>query len=309
VGDIQHDFPSEAEAPEIPLTDPLVGRVPLEPATAISDRRALMLMSIRNMGDREPLGQDIFDEVAIDIVEGRLRPGDSLNSVDLARRFGTSRTPVREALAELERHGVVAVPPRRRPYVVHVTLKQVHDVYILRANLFSLVSELIVDNCPTERLAELWKWQQALEGDVARNSVDDYFWHNVGFRLVEVGLSGNGELQRTLHTLGVRTLQFRHLSLSQPGQITRSVADHRRLLIAYEERDKTAATGMTRALIMGGYRAIQRSGLVGTEAPPVRFRPGAEPEAAEPEAAEPEAAEPEAVEQVGGSAEGEFERD
>jgi hypothetical protein len=81
---------------------------------------------------------------------------------------------------------------------------------------------------------------------------------------------------------------------------------------------------MTRALIMGGYRAIQRSGLVGTEAPPVRFRPGAEPEAAEPEAAEPEAAEPEAaepeaaepeaaepeaVEQVGGSAEGEFERD
>src|SRR5580693_576854 len=83
VGDIQHDFPSEAEAPEIPLTDPLVGRVPLEPATAISDRRALMLMSIRNMGDREPLGQDIFDEVAIDIVEGRLRSGEDRKSTRL----------------------------------------------------------------------------------------------------------------------------------------------------------------------------------------------------------------------------------
>ncbi len=95
----------------------------------------------------------------------------------------------------------------------------------------------------------------------------------------EVGLSGNGELQRTLYTLGLRTLQFRHLSLSQPGQIQRSVADHRRLLTAYEERDKTAATGMPRALIMGGYRAIQRSGLVGADAPPVRFHPGTEPEA------------------------------
>ena len=278
VGDIQSDIPVEAEAPGPAVTDQPVWRVPLEPAIATRDRRAMMLLSIRDMADREPLAQEIFDEVAIDIVEGRLRPGDSLNSVDLARRFGTSRTPVREALAELERHGVVAVPPRRRPYVVHATLKQVHDMYVLRANLFSLVSELIVDNCPTERLAELWKWQQALEDDVARDAVDDYFWHNVGFRLVEVGLSGNGELQRTLHTLGLRTLQFRHLSLSQPGRIQRSVADHRRLLTAYEERDKNAATGMTRALIMGGYRAIERSGLVGADAPPVRFRQGTEPD-------------------------------
>jgi DNA-binding GntR family transcriptional regulator len=276
VGDIQSDIPAEAEAPGPAVTDQPVWRVPLEPAIATSDRRAMMLLSIRDMADREPLAQEIFDEVAIDIVEGRLGPGDSLNSVDLARRFGTSRTPVREALAELERHGVVAVPPRRRPYVVHATLKQVHDMYVLRANLFSLVSELIVDNCPTERLAELWKWQQALEDDAARDAVDDYFWHNVGFRLVEVGLSGNGELQRTLHTLGLRTLQFRHLSLSQPGRIQRSVADHRRLLTAYEERDKNAATGMTRALIMGGYRAIERSGLVGADAPPVRFRQGTE---------------------------------
>jgi DNA-binding GntR family transcriptional regulator len=255
--------------------------LPLEPDTAVTDRRALMLTSIRNLADREPLAQEIFDEVAIDIVEGRLRPGDSLNSVDLSRRFGTSRTPVREALAELERHGVIAVPPRRRPYVVQPTLKQVHDVYVLRANLFSLVSELIVDSCPDEGLAELWKWQRALEDDAERGSVDDYFWHNVGFRLVEVGLSGNGELQRTLHTLGLRTLQFRHLSLSQPGQIRRSVADHHRLLMAYVERDKTAATGMTRALIMGGYRAIQRSGLI-TEAPPVIFRAGAGPGGEEP---------------------------
>jgi DNA-binding GntR family transcriptional regulator len=278
VGDIRSDIPVEAEAPGPAVTDQPVWRVPLEPAIATSDRRAMMLLSIRDMADREPLAQEIFDEVAIDIVEGRLRPGDSLNSVDLARRFGTSRTPVREALAELERHGVVAVPPRRRPYVVHATLKQVHDMYVLRANLFSLVSELIVDNCPTERLAELWKWQRALEDDAARDAVDDYFWHNVGFRLVEVGLSGNGELQRTLHTLGLRTLQFRHLSLSQPGRIQRSVADHRRLLTAYEERDKNAATGMTRALIMGGYRAIERSGLVGADAPPVRFSQGTDPD-------------------------------
>jgi DNA-binding GntR family transcriptional regulator len=238
----------------------------LMPETALTDRRAVMLASIRDVGSREPLGQDIFDELAIDIVEGRLRPGDTLNSVDLARRFGTSRTPAREALAELERHGVVVVPPRRRPYVAYATLKQIRDIYAVRASLFALVSELIVDYCPAERIAELDPWQQALEDDVARGSSGDYFWHNVGFRSVEAALSGNGDLERTIKALGLRTLQFRHLSLSQPGQIQRSVADHRRLLRAYAERDKISAVAMTRALIMGGFHAIERSGLVADEA-------------------------------------------
>jgi DNA-binding GntR family transcriptional regulator len=257
-----------ALAPEPPALAPEAvapGAGPLTPESALRDRRALMLTSIRDVGGHEPLAQDIFDALAIDIVEGRLRPGDQLNSVDLARRFGTSRTPVREALAELERHGVVVVPPRRRPYVAYATLKQVRDVYEVRANLFALVSELIVDHCPAERVAELDAWQQALEDDVARGAPGDYFWHNVGFRFIEAGLSGNADLERLIKALGLRTLQFRHLSLSQPGQTQRSVADHGRLLRAYAERDKVAAVAMTRALIMGGYRAIERSGLVTSE--------------------------------------------
>ena len=241
---------------------------PLVPETALRDRRAVMLTSIRDVGSREPLGRDIFDELAIDIVEGRLRPGDTLNSVDLARRFGTSRTPAREALAELERHGVVVVPPHRRPYVAYATLKQVRDVYEVRASLFALVSELIVDHCPAERIAELDPWQKALEDDVTRGSSGDYFWHNVGFRSIEAGLSCNADLERMIKALGLRTLQFRHLSLSQPGRIQRSVADHQRLLRAYAERDKTSAVAMTRSLIMGGFRAIERSGLVADEACP-----------------------------------------
>lgn len=240
----------------------------LDPATALQNRRALMLASMRDDTERAPLAQQIFDEIAISIVEGRLRPGDSLNSVGLARRFNTSRTPVREALAELERQGAIVVPPHRRPYVAYVTLRQVKDIYDLRASLFSLVSELIVDECPDERLAELWEWQEALEDDAARGAVDDYFWHNVGFRLVEIRLAGNEQLQRILGMLGMRTLQFRHLSLSQPGRLQRSVEDHRRLLIAYEERDKVAATAMTRGLIMAGYRVLSRSGFIGQAAPP-----------------------------------------
>lgn len=217
-------------------------------------------MSVRDSEDNPPLARRIFDDVVIDIVEGRLMPGDSVNSVELAKRFGTSRTPVREALGALERQGVVVVPLRRRPYVAPVTLKQVKDVYDLRASLFTLVSELIVDTAPKARIAELWKWQSALEEDLERNSVEDFFWHSVGFRLLEAELADNDELSRHIGMLGVRTLQFRHLGLTQPGRLRQALDDYRRLLVAYEDGDKLTAVSMTRSLIMSGYQTIAGSG-------------------------------------------------
>lgn len=238
----------------------------LDPATAISDRRALILMSVRDVSDRPATVTEIFNGIVIDLVEGRLLPGDSLNSVDLARRFGTSRTPVRDALSVLERLGVIVVPAHRRPYATPFTLRQVKNLYDLRASLFALVAESIIENCPSDQLAVLWKWQSALERDVAEGSVDNYFWHNVGFRLVEVQLTGNEELQRSISALGVRTLQLRHLSLSQPGRLQRSVEDHRRLLVAYADRDKATAVSMTRALIMAGYHTIERSTIFSASA-------------------------------------------
>jgi DNA-binding GntR family transcriptional regulator len=253
---------NEIVAPSLPEPParPTASEWALEPDVALHNRRALVLMSVRDAEDKPPLARRIFDDVVIDIVEGRLMPGDSVNSVELAKRFGTSRTPVREALGALERQGVVIVPSRRRPYVAPVTLKQVKDVYDLRANLFTLVSELIVETCPKPRIAELWKWQSALEDDLMRDSVEDFFWHSVGFRLLEGALADNDELSRCIGMLGVRTLQFRHLGLTQPGRLRRALDDYRRLLVAYEDGDKMTAVSITRSLIMSGYQTIIGSG-------------------------------------------------
>jgi DNA-binding GntR family transcriptional regulator len=220
-----------------------------------------MLATLRSE-DRASLAQQIFDETAIAIVEGRLRPGQTLNSVDLAKSFATSRTPVREALVELERQGAVVVAPHQRPRVAQADLRQLRDIYELRASLFTLASDLIVDNCPASRLAELWTWQAALEDDAARGNVDDYFWHHAGFRLVESRLTDNEELQRIISALALRAMQVTHQSFSLPGRLEQSVADHRRLLRAYEEGDKDTAVAVNRLMIMTGYRALQESRLI-----------------------------------------------
>jgi DNA-binding GntR family transcriptional regulator len=247
----------------------------VERVTERADARRSALLSSLRAGDAESqLAQRIFEDLAIEIVEGRLPPMRDLNSVELGRRFNTSRTPVREALLQLRREGLVEIPARRRPYVAPLDLSQARDLYELRVQLSQLVSRQVVERAGAADLRSLWEWQERLEQDVALGLVDDYFWHNVEFRNCETALTRNTDLNRIVRSLGLRTLQFRHFSLSQPGRLARSCADHRRLVLAYEDRDVELACALTRSLIMGGMRAIERSGPVPPGAPPVVVHDG-----------------------------------
>ena len=96
---------------------------------------------------------NIAATIASDIVAGRLRAGADLNSDELARRFQTSRTPVREALLMLEKEGLVEIESRRRPRVKRWTRSEVRELYLVRAALYALVAELIVANAPDEGAA------------------------------------------------------------------------------------------------------------------------------------------------------------
>jgi len=225
-------------------------------------RRELLFTALRGVEGSSSLAFTIFQEIAIGIVEGRLPPGHEVNSAELARRFTTSRTPVREALLLLERESLVIIPPRRRPYVSPVAMPQVREIYEIRASLYGLVSELLVARASDEEIEGLRAWQGLLEADAVAGDVDAYFWHNVGFRNAEASLSKNGELQRRLSSLGLQMHRFRHLSLSLPGRLLHSLADHERLVNAYADRDAGLAAAVSRSLVMRGYRAIERSGRV-----------------------------------------------
>lgn len=200
---------------------------------------------------------EIVDWVARGIIEGRLRPGDDLNSVDLAKRFGVSRTPVREALFTLTREGLVDWPPRRRPRVATMDLKEVREIYELRALLYGQVSLAIVEHASTDDIAALWRAHARLAEVAAQDDVDGYFWANVAFRDEELRVSRNGIFKEVLDSMRLRTNRLRHLSTSLPGRLQRSCADHQRLCEAYAERDGVLAAALNRSIVMGALRAIE----------------------------------------------------
>ncbi len=207
----------------------------------------------------------ILVSVATAIVEARLQPGDDLNSVDLARRFHSSRTPVREALLTLERLGLVEIIARRRPRVRRLLLAEAREIFELLASLYALVSRRIVENATESHIGILRESQRRQEAAAEAGDVERYFWLNVGFRNNEVEIAGNGAVRRVLDSVGVRTLQIRQLSLSLPGRLRASASDHRRLLHAYEERDPDLAAALTQAIVRRGLRAIERSGWTGQD--------------------------------------------
>jgi DNA-binding GntR family transcriptional regulator len=221
------------------------------------------------MLNRGIAGASIADEIAVavaaEIIEGRLSPGDDLNSVELARTFNSSRTPVREALLVLEREGFVQITARRRPRVARLLISEVRELYNLRAELYAVVSQCVCRVATGEDLDLLRGHQLALEAAAAEDDVDRYFWVNVQYRNTEAALARDATLRRVLDTLGLRALQLRHLSLSQPGRLGPSVEDHARLLRAYEDRDADLASALTQSLVRSGLAAIERSGWTGEE--------------------------------------------
>jgi DNA-binding GntR family transcriptional regulator len=208
--------------------------------------------------DGSPVAE-IVEWVSRGIIEGRLKPGDDLNSVDLAKRFNVSRTPVREALFILSREGLIDWSPRRRPRVSAVELQEVREIYQLRAILYAQVSLTIVEQATDDDIEALWRAHRRLAEVAACNDVDGYFWANVAFRDEELRVCRNAIFKEVLDSMRMRTNRLRHLSTSLPGRLRRSCADHQRLCEAYTERDGTLAAALNRSIVLGALHAIEQA--------------------------------------------------
>lgn len=209
-------------------------------------------------GESSRVGE-IVDWVARGIIEGRLSPGDDLNSVDLAKRFNVSRTPVREALFALSREGLVDWSPRRRPRVSALKLVDVREIYQLRAILYAQVSTAIAERATDVDIEALWRAHGHLSEAAAQGDVDGYFWANVAFRDEELRVCGNGIFKEVLDSMRMRTNRLRRLSTSLPGRLQRSCSDHQRLCEAYAERDGVLAAALNRSIVFSALQAIEQA--------------------------------------------------
>lgn len=243
---------------------------PSFPAATLGSREAIvaLLSRILKLDDhKDSQVARIALELGLDIIEGRLGPGASVNSVEMAQRFKTSRTPVREALILLQKEGLIDMPPRRRPIVATLDPGPVREIYRVRAALAALVAELICERATDAQLAELREHLRVMEESLERGDADSYFWANVWLNERATAIAGSAPLSDLTDSLGLRVLQLRHLSMSPLPRARESYRDHARLLDAYDDRDARLAAALSQSLIMKALDALNRAAVWQQSAP------------------------------------------
>lgn len=198
----------------------------------------------------------IANDIARAISEGSLKAGDDLNSVELATRFGTSRTPVREALMLLEKEGLVEIPPRRRPRVAHISLDEVEELYQIRAVLNGMMITLFVRNASSDELTEMSGLHEKIR-ESAHSNPDAFQEDRRRLHNYWLDHCGNRSLRNLLSTYKMR-MSVGRLVHYEPEDIERSLVDHARLVMACFDRDADLAATLMKSMTLSGLAAIKR---------------------------------------------------
>jgi len=226
--------------------------------TSLAKAQLVIRRIIASRDDRFSLVTQIAIELGGEIIEEILKPGHDLNSVDVAKRYKTSRTPIREALMLLEKEGLVDVPPRRRPRVMVLDQTTIAEIYRTRATLLELVALDVANRASDEAIAGLAAQWRTMKSASDAGDLRAYLWANIEFHDLNLIASGNQTAKRIVESLLLRTIQLRRRSLAAPGRMATSLEDHRLLVKAYDNRDSNLAAALIRSNHINALKNIQR---------------------------------------------------
>jgi DNA-binding GntR family transcriptional regulator len=174
-----------------------------------------------------------------------------LDERQLAQDFGISRTPVREAMAQLEREGFVRSVPRRGIYVVRKTKVEVIEMITAWAALESMAARLITEHASAEQIAGLRKMFATFENGAVRAHLDEYSEVNIEFHQSIIRLSGNSVLISLAENLFTHMRMIRRKTIVEKDRADRSIRDHMNIIEALEARDTVRAEELVRNHALG----------------------------------------------------------
>jgi len=174
-----------------------------------------------------------------------------LDERQLASDLGISRTPVREAMAQLEREGFVRSVPRRGIYVVRKSKQEVIEMITAWAALEGMAARLITQNASTEEIASLRRLFATFENGEARAHLDEYSEANIEFHQTIIRMSKNRVLTELAANLFTHMRMIRRKTIGEQDRVERSIRDHMNIIEALEAHDTARAEELVRNHALG----------------------------------------------------------
>lgn len=189
-----------------------------------------------------PYYEQFYHSIKQMIFDGTYKPGERIVETQLAKQFGVSKSPVREAIRLLEKEGLVVVDEKSRVMVYEPLLKDVEDIYVCRMALESFAVGLLVTIASDEELNEI---NQVLdEADKAisegADAAEIIEW-NAQFHRLIVQFTQNKRLQKQVDDLKSLTHYYRILNFGEPGRSDIILTEHKRIFAYIKARNKEQA--------------------------------------------------------------------
>lgn len=183
----------------------------------------------------------IYTKLSEDILYCRLKPGQRLIQDELTSMFNVSRTPLREVLTQLKSEGFVEYLPNKGVRVANLSVKEVSEIYNVRAVLEGYAAKLAAENANPENLGKLKKIHKQMEKDGRKRDLPGLLKDNRDFHGFIAEMSMNQTLYNTIDQLQRRVYRYGLLSISIPQHITYYVDRHKNIVKAISDRDSRNA--------------------------------------------------------------------
>lgn len=190
---------------------------------------------------KQSLSEEAYAEIRRALLRGNLEPGQRLSEPELALKFKTSRSPIREALMRLEHEGFVERLANGRLRVATLDINDLEQLYVVRANVEGLAARLATPLLRTVDLERMGESVEEMERCVKKRNAAGAIATGQEFHDVIIRECGNQALVEVLEGLRTRINRFRAVVASFKDYDPDRVAEHRRILKALYQRNAEQA--------------------------------------------------------------------
>ncbi|WIW26530.1 GntR family transcriptional regulator [Bacillus inaquosorum] len=189
-----------------------------------------------------PYYLQFYNQLKKMIFNGTFKPGERINETQLAKSFGVSRSPIREAMRLLEKDGLLKADDRNGFSITSLTAKDVDEIYKIRIPLEQLAVELVIDEASEEELAILEKQLEETEKAIHNGTEDtEIISLNQKFHELLVDFSHNRHLKNLLEHVNDLIHFCRILNYTGDHRAETILSEHRKIFEEVKKKNKEAA--------------------------------------------------------------------
>jgi DNA-binding GntR family transcriptional regulator len=187
--------------------------------------------------DDSTIRKKVYSQVREQILSGRIAPNERLIETKIAQEIGTSRTPVREALHNLEIEGLIQSIPRVGYRVKTISETEVEEICEIRSSIESLAARWAMEKAPVKVIRELKKNIAATVERVSQGEIRAFIDLDAQFHEIIARASGSTRLLELAQTLRGHMLRYRVQSIYSKETVLLAMKGHQKILKAIESGD------------------------------------------------------------------------